>query len=1574
MSAQDYRSAFEVLKVDRTKTPVSFHGGVDVDPAIGVATMKIPLGPGVGRAGLRFSPTLVANWAPKATTGLVPHLTEGSEWGFASGSWTTAVRDPQMEELGGEQSVLIPGQLDLARFGRTGSVRFPDGQTLEFPIGSTRWGKVLNPNLDGGSLRALLDRYGYSTYEVVSDIDSATGAARYRVNVGPKGELLLVLRPLAGGSGMTDIPLVANGVGVGETMQPHVFAGVTGVQPYMDRVPRLLLVIREGVAYEFRDAQHRYAQKDYFIYMGVVHTLGDSSLWSMTLEGWPGKIVFTPNGPDLSDRAKASVEQAFGYTGSRYRLVAMRGLAGERIEFAFTFGGEVRHLTGYTATWIRESVADELTVKVSETAPNTYSIRYLESGAPTDQHFTYVVDPAPAGRVGRSLLELLFLGDDWGIDPRAQPDFFLGTDGVPPMPSSLTFPTGEQIRWTYTNGSLPTFPGDLFVPFREPASNPQPPYLLSAVDLPGRRLTFRWDSTRFRISAARSLWMGYLGRLPGWSWGVTRVEDTDTAAGQTRSTTYQRTAPQPARETEVFRAVGGPFKLTWDSTTFRTVVTHPDGSVTEFRYAEPSNDGTTGGPQPFSGLSASSQEGQLRTLAHLKRVPLQTLRYKPGAFGSGGPFHETRVDRLDVRTVANPSGLIDQNSELYPTRTVVLDREAGIQTLEELSDWDSAYEGWKHRLKRAEMMVEGAFSADYSSLAYKALAVGSYPPPSRGVQREDTRDLISAPALAMFALTGQQTHLPSTDTTGYQASAQGPAPTAITYDFQTNPADALNSGRPVLKEFGGPAGSSLVQLRLGYKTGSAFQAAELGSASLEGPGLTHSGAVGVASYGYDVRGQLATLQPMLPTGKKWILQETRNALGRVTGQTDPNQLANTIAYDSVGRMSQLKPPTTEVATALIYDPDYRGLTLTKGTQVTHLRYNGFGELVMEERQHPIEGWTHRLFGYDAGGRMIWETGWRGNRGSDLVWAQPLAPDDGVVAAQDAWDEETTRCIEWGHDPETGGSYCARYQVIHHPSIPPQLKYANSRHYTYDALGRITLVINPNGEAVRTTYPGLTKSVTTGLRWDPVAQAVVDPPTPTTKATTTFESDALGRLVKVTDALGQVTQYFFDAADRISRVEQMDGQGRVQARTWEYNALGWVTALNQPESGRTEYSNFTVLGKPQTTVYGAGSATPKTVTTTYDALGRVTSVVSADGTVYQTMAYDEPGRGLSNGKLTTATTGQGVSRQLTYGGLNGRLSGLTRSLEGQTFTQSLEWNNDGALSRRTYPGGRMQTLNYDAAKGLPSATAFGGAHLASFAYNGVHWGLEGLTWANGASSFFAYDADQVRLKAVTHMQGATTLKAWNYLYDPAGRLTTDGEDHYRYDPLGRLESALVRDFDPDTKTTSGSNRALQQIVNYDAFGNRKFLSSLAVTNWASGQPVPGSPATTALWGDLRDLRNYGMTDAERAVMAATNRLPETLNGVATGSDYDPQGNLTRIYRNPGDNATQLGLQYDALGRVSQMTDSARGITEVYRYDDEGLRAVVEVYQGAVAPANLQKKKIHIYNEARQMIAEYEQVLQ
>jgi RHS repeat-associated protein len=360
------------------------------------------------------------------------------------------------------------------------------------------------------------------------------------------------------------------------------------------------------------------------------------------------------------------------------------------------------------------------------------------------------------------------------------------------------------------------------------------------------------------------------------------------------------------------------------------------------------------------------------------------------------------------------------------------------------------------------------------------------------------------------------------------------------------------------------------------------------------------------------------------------------------------------------------------------------------------------------------------------------------------------------------------------------------------------------------------------------------------------------------------------------------------------------------------------------------------------------------------LGRLTSLVADDGTVNQTFTYDveASGQGRPKGKLTQAMA-NGVVRSLLYTGLNGRLGSVKRSLDGQTFTQGMDYDAYGTLTYRSYTDGRTQTLSTNTSTGLPTSTAFGGAALVSaLAYDPTSWNLTGLTYANTASTAYTYDGDQTRLRTLTHnIPGQLANKVWTYSYTGSGLLSSDGEDWFGYDKLGRLTLANVRPVSGASLATS-----VRQTFDFDAFGNRISSNAVYVTNWAQGSAPPASPAVT---GTPLTFPAINAAFSEGNASLLKNQLPGfATNLAATGAQYDAQGNLTQTYPRLGATTEPINLGYDALGRVTSMTFGPSGArkTESYLYDDEGLRVRVLDSAG--------KARYNIYNEARQLAEQYD----
>jgi RHS repeat-associated protein len=182
---------------------------------------------------------------------------------------------------------------------------------------------------------------------------------------------------------------------------------------------------------------------------------------------------------------------------------------------------------------------------------------------------------------------------------------------------------------------------------------------------------------------------------------------------------------------------------------------------------------------------------------------------------------------------------------------------------------------------------------------------------------------------------------------------------------------------------------------------------------------------------------------------------------------------------------------------------------------------------------------------------------------------------------------------------------------------------------------------------------------------------------------------------------------------------------------------------------------------------------------------------------------------------------------------------------------------------------------------------------------------------------SYDANRGWMTGLTVQNAGNSVVNQNYVYNPAGQLTTATDNvsptltaSYGYDYLGRLTTA------------STSNWGLQW--SYDDFGNRLTQSATA-----------GSPPTSSL--------SYDVT---------SNRI------TAGGYSYDNNGNLTAF---PGP-AGNTSISYDAFDRATTITVASSSST--VNYDAFG-RRVQKTFAGGM-------QRLYFYSANGQLLAEYDSI--
>jgi RHS repeat-associated protein len=495
------------------------------------------------------------------------------------------------------------------------------------------------------------------------------------------------------------------------------------------------------------------------------------------------------------------------------------------------------------------------------------------------------------------------------------------------------------------------------------------------------------------------------------------------------------------------------------------------------------------------------------------------------------------------------------------------------------------------------------------------------------------------------------------------------------------------------------------------------------------------------------------------------------------------------------------------------------------------------------------------------------------------------------------------------------------------------------HYAYDSAGRLTQIVNQNGDVViRSVYDDNGRVIRqtnavgaeTTFTWDAATQtsAMTDPNGG--KWTDTY---ADGLLTGRSDPLGNRWSYTYDAA--LNATQVTDARGDVT--TLEYDERGNITHQRTPDGAVTS-ATYTGADAPEkvTTPDGAVS------TYAYDDEARPTSATSPDGTTFR---YQRDASGL----LTAEMDPNGAQTRYGYAA-NGDLASMMTPLGDKTI---LRHDAAGRLVKLIDPRGtsgraRRHThrFRFDAADRLVQYRD-PLDHTTSTSYDQAGH-LTAITDANAHQNSYEHDAAG-RLTAVQAADGSRTT----YRYDGVGNLVarTDGNGHetrFAYDAANRL----IRLTAPGDRTWTYA---------YDANGN------LARVTDANGNATPTTDdgTTRYTWDSLGRVTKVDYSDDTPDVLMeydAMSRLTKLTDGAASATfTYDTISRLTAVTRG----SSTFRYTYDAVGRIASRqypsgaavtygydangqlaTVAAGGGTTRYRYDAAGNRTSVRSPNGVV----------------------------
>lgn len=509
--------------------------------------------------------------------------------------------------------------------------------------------------------------------------------------------------------------------------------------------------------------------------------------------------------------------------------------------------------------------------------------------------------------------------------------------------------------------------------------------------------------------------------------------------------------------------------------------------------------------------------------------------------------------------------------------------------------------------------------------------------------------------------------------------------------------------------------------------------------------------------------------------------------------------------------------------------------------------------------------------------------------------------------------------------------------------------------------------------------------------------------------TTYAYDAQGNRIRITNALGQVTEIpAYDAAGRPLRIVDPNGvetvlgydlRGRLVSRTvagaltrftydpvgnfigitapdgvtlsFEYDAARRLTAVSDAAGNRIEYTLDAAGNRTAEVIKDAAGALAYQRSRVFDELSHLIRDIDAE-THTRALGYDP------NGNRTSEIDPKGHAHTQAFDALD-RLVAHTDPLGGQT---QLAYDGADRLTRVVDPRGNPTGYSYD---GLGNLTAIDSPDTGRTTFTHDAAGnVLSRTDANGVVTLYAYDALN-RLTAASYP--AAPAHAVSYLSDTApgcsfgiGRLCriadASGSIDYAYDAQGRVvreirttaRVSLVSEYAYDgAGRLTGITLPSGRVVSYGR-GIDGRVSSVSATLDGLGQTLasdiayqPFGPLRGLVLGNgLTTTRSYDLDYQLRDVT-----MPTPGAGMAAWAfSHDPNGNLTNMALE----AYTKNFRYDPLDRLveEQKLASASSTQRSFAYDPIGNRTAetvdgaTETYLYPVDSSRLQQKGTQVYS--------------
>ncbi|WP_413415557.1 RHS repeat domain-containing protein [Sphingomonas sp. Sphisp140] len=460
-------------------------------------------------------------------------------------------------------------------------------------------------------------------------------------------------------------------------------------------------------------------------------------------------------------------------------------------------------------------------------------------------------------------------------------------------------------------------------------------------------------------------------------------------------------------------------------------------------------------------------------------------------------------------------------------------------------------------------------------------------------------------------------------------------------------------------------------------------------------------------------------------------------------------------------------------------------------------------------------------------------------------------------------------------------------------------------YSYDSVGRLDCMAVRMNSGAWGSLPAsaCTAQAAGGDGPDRITRYAYDNANRPTKVTTAYgTADAAddvtnvytdnGRTASLTDANGNVTNYGYDAFDRLSTTTYADGSYEQLG----YDSDGNVTSRRLRDGTSIGYA--------------------------YDGLNRMVTKTLPGGEPAVSYGYDLLGR-----PTTIAKTGSTITRSYDA------LSHLTS--EGQPFgTLGYQYDTAGNRIRVTWWDGFFVTYDYDMTGRVTAIKENGTATLASYGYDDLGRRTS-LSRGNGTSTSYGYDAVSRMTALSIDLAGTASDQSLGFGYNAASQVasTTRSNDSYAW--TGAID--VDRGYAPNNLNqyaTAGGTA-----FGYDARGN---LTSSGTNSYAYSAEnlLKSGPGVTLYYDGLGRLHEYDTATSTRFVYDGGNVAAEVDNpggNVLRRYVYGPDGDEALMWYEGAGTSDKRWLHTDERGSVVAVTDASGGTLGVNSYDEYGIPA-------------------------------------